>query len=137
MRTSNIFVTVDAVVFKQYPQQPQVLLIQRKNDPFRGQWALPGGFVDQHEDLDAAAQRELEEETSLQNIVLKQFHAFGKPHRDPRAHTVSVAYVGIADDTAVATAADDATDAQWFSVRDLPEVAFDHRDIISLALKKL
>ncbi|MBP9793937.1 MAG: NUDIX hydrolase [Flavobacterium sp.] len=134
MYTSKIFVTVDVVLIK--PKLQQLLLIQRKKEPFKDCWALPGGFVDENEDLEAAAKRELLEETNVKVDSLVQIGAFGKPFRDPRSHTVSVAYFGnVADDT-VAIAADDANEANWFPIQDLPELAFDHQDIISNALKK-
>lgn len=136
MRTSKIFVTVDAVIFRQIENAWHLLLIKRKNDPFKGQWALPGGFVDEGEDLPDAAARELEEETGLVVKNIEQLGAFGKPGRDPRQHTVSVAYTGFADENAEATGADDADEAQWFSVKSLPELAFDHLDIVTLAVEK-
>lgn len=137
MRTSKIFVTVDAVIFKEAGNDHHILLIQRKNDPFKGQWALPGGFVDEHEDLKDAAMRELEEETSLKVTEMEQLGAFGKPHRDPRHHTVSVAYMGFAAGDDEVKGADDANDARWFSILRLPELAFDHTDIINEAIKKI
>lgn len=136
MRTSKIFVTTDAVVFKKIDGINHVLFIKRKNDPDKGKWALPGGFVDENEDLPDAAARELQEETGLVVKDLQQLGAFGKPGRDPRQHTVSVVYVGFADDNAEAVGADDAEEAQWFSVKYLPELAFDHTDIVTLALEK-
>lgn len=137
MKTSNIFVTVDAVIFKEAGNDCHILLIQRKNDPFKGMWALPGGFVDEHEDLEEAAKRELQEETGLNIKQLSQLGAYGKPYRDPRHHTVSVAYTGFAEADAEIKGADDAEDARWFSIIRLPELAFDHADIISDAIKKL
>ena len=134
MRTSKIFVTVDAVIFKMAANDLKLLLVQRKNDPYKGNWALPGGFVDESEDLPVAALRELQEETGLVVNNLQQLGAFGKPGRDPRQHTISIAYTGFADENAQAIAADDAADAQWFSVKSLPELAFDHADIVALAL---
>ena len=93
MRTSKIFVTVDAVIVKKSADN-QLLLIKRKNEPFQSCWALPGGFVDENEDLEVAAKRELEEETQIKIDSLQQFGAFGKPFRDPRGHMISVAYFG-------------------------------------------
>lgn len=136
MRTSKIFVTTDAVIFKKIDGQNHILFIKRKNDPDKGKWALPGGFVDENEDLPDAAKRELQEETGLIINDMEQLGAFGKPGRDPRHHTISVAYTGFAPDDAVAVAADDAEEAQWFSVKTLPEMAFDHADIVTLALQK-
>lgn len=136
MRTSKIFVTVDAVIFKKTDSGYQILFIKRKNDPFKGKWALPGGFVDENEDLFDAANRELLEETGVKVVQLEQLAAFGKPGRDPRQHTVSIAYTGFADEDAKAIAADDADEAQWFSIDTLPELAFDHADIVKVALDK-
>ncbi|WP_116787930.1 NUDIX domain-containing protein [Flavobacterium psychrotrophum] len=136
MRTSKIFVTTDAVIFKKIDGINHILFIKRKNDPGKGKWALPGGFVDEGEDLPDAAARELQEETGLVVKDLQQLGAFGKPGRDPRQHTVSVVYVGFADDNAEAVGADDAEEAQWFSVKYLPNLAFDHTDIVTLALEK-
>jgi 8-oxo-dGTP diphosphatase len=136
MRTSKIFVTVDALVFKQIENTWYILLIKRKNDPFIGKWALPGGFVDEGEDLPVAAARELKEETGLVINDMDQLGAFGKPGRDPRQHTVSIAYTGFADVNAQAVGADDAEEAQWFSVKSLPQLAFDHLDVVTLAVEK-
>ncbi len=136
MRTSKIFVTVDAVIFRKTTAATELLLIKRKNDPFKGKWALPGGFVDEGEDLAVAAKRELLEETGLKADRLEQLGAFGKPGRDPRQHTVSVAYTGFVESDTMVMAADDADEAQWFSVKVLPELAFDHADIVNLALEK-
>lgn len=136
MRTSKIFVTTDAIIFRKAGTGHEILFIKRKNEPFKGQWAIPGGFVDEGEDLPDAARRELREETGLEVGELEQLGAFGKPGRDPRQHTVSVAYVGFAKENAIAIAADDAAEAKWFSVKVLPELAFDHADIVTLALQK-
>ncbi|HEX9979122.1 MAG TPA: NUDIX hydrolase [Flavobacterium sp.] len=137
MRQSKIFVTVDAVTIRRKSGPGELLLIKRKNDPFKGSWALPGGFVDEGEDLEEAARRELEEETGLKADTMEQLKAFGKPGRDPRHHTVSVAFLCYVPDNAEAAAADDAAEADWFPVDKLPELAFDHRDIINYALTKL
>lgn len=135
MRTSDIFVTVDAVVLTMSPKN-KILLIKRKNEPFKGRWALPGGFVDPGEDLADAARRELLEETGIEAIETSQIGAFGKPGRDPRSHTVSVAFRFDVPENTVAIAADDASDADWFPIEALPEMAFDHAEIIATALKK-
>lgn len=136
MERSKIYVTVDAVVFRPAADSYELLFIKRKNEPFKGRWALPGGFVEEHEDLRDAAARELQEETGLKVTALEQLGAFGKPHRDPRHHTVSVAYIAFVDENAEPVAADDADEAKWFSVKSLPEMAFDHDDIVNLALQK-
>jgi 8-oxo-dGTP diphosphatase len=126
-------VTVDIIIFRVFENEPEVLLIKRANDPFKEQWALPGGFVDQDEALEDAAVRELHEETGLSGILLTQMHTFGNPGRDPRGHTVSVVYVGYLPVNAVAKAGDDAAEASWFGVDKLPELAFDHDVIIDMA----
>ena len=136
MKRSQIYVTVDAVVLRRAAESYELLFIKRKNEPFKGKWALPGGFVEEHEDLRDAAARELQEETGLRVTALEQLGTFGKPHRDPRHHTVSVAYIAFVDANAEAIAADDAVEAKWFSVKNLPEMAFDHDDIVNLALQK-
>lgn len=133
--TSKIFVTVDIVVFDY--SLKNILLIQRKNEPYKGMWALPGGFVDENEDLETAARRELKEEASIEVEKLSQVKAFGKPGRDPRQHTVSIAFAGIAAKAVVVQAADDAKDAQWFDRKNLPELAFDHPDILIATYKAL
>jgi 8-oxo-dGTP diphosphatase len=137
MRTSNIFVTVDAVVFRKQSAANEILLIRRKNEPFEDSWALPGGFVDDGEDLEDAAIRELEEETSVKVSNAEQLKAFGKPGRDPRHHTVSVAFMAFVPDNTTAVAADDAKEIGWFRVDDLPALAFDHAEIIAFALTRI
>ena len=137
MHTSNIFVTVDAVVFRKTNHQNMVLLIQRKNEPFKNAWALPGGFVDENEDLESAAKRELTEETGVIIDKMQQLSAFGKPDRDPRQRTISIAFLAFADESHNPVAADDAADAGWFPVEKLPKLAFDHLQIINLALTKI
>jgi 8-oxo-dGTP diphosphatase len=113
-------VTVDMVVFTLRGDDLAVLLIKRKNDPFKGHWALPGGFVDENEALERAAARELEEETGLTHPRFEQLGAFGDPGRDPRGHTVSVAYLSyIGAERAVITAGDDAAEAKWHSLAEL------------------
>lgn len=136
MRKSNIFLTVDAVIVKKTQSDYSILLIKRANEPFKNDWALPGGFVDQDEDLMDAAIRELFEETTIKTDHLEQIGAFGKPFRDPRSHTVSVAYFGMVPENAVAIAADDAKEAAWFPIKELPKLAFDHQEIVTLALQK-
>jgi len=130
-------VTVDAVVFAGPPERRRVLLVQRKHPPFSGEWALPGGFVDMEETLEAAAARELLEETGLDGVALRQFHTFGDPGRDPRGRTISVAYVAELKAEVEAAGADDAADARWFALDALPALAFDHARILAYALKEL
>ncbi len=132
----NIKLTVDAVIFSKHEKSTYVLLVKRKNAPFKGQWVLPGGFVDEHEDLEQAAKRELEEETSLKTQILTQLKAYGTPGRDPRGHTVTVAFWGIVDKaSAKIKAADDADKAKWWDIELLPKLGFDHADILHEALK--
>ena len=133
MRKQNIAVTVDAVIFFRKADILNVLLIQRKNEPFRDQWALPGGFLEENESMEEGAIRELEEETGLKLEKLQQVGAFGTPGRDPRGRTISIAFVGLIGTEAKVKANDDAVDAKWFSLNDLPNLAFDHRKIISEA----
>lgn len=137
MRISNIFVAVDVLLFKEIDNSTFILLIKRKNVPFINSWALPGGFVDKNEDLEDAAKRELEEETQIKVKGLEQLKAFGKPFRDPRNHVVSIAFVGYVTSETEAFAGDDAKEAKWFSLKDLPKLAFDHDEIINFALLKL
>ncbi len=121
--------TVDAIVLKK-THVVQVLLIQRANEPFKEMWAFPGGFVDMDETVEEAVVRELEEETSLSGIELKQFHTFSAVDRDPRHRTVSVVFYGFANEKAKPIAGDDAKNAQWFDLDNLPKLAFDHQEIL-------
>lgn len=135
MYTSKIFVTVDIVLIKD-TNPKQLLLIKRKNEPFKDCWALPGGFVDENEDLEIAAKRELEEETQVKITDLIQIGAYGKPFRDPRSHVVSIAYFGTVNESTIAKASDDAKEVNWFAINNLPELAFDHIDIINDTINK-
>lgn len=131
-------VTVDGVVFGYDEADLKVLLIQRDQPPYRGKWALPGGFVDMNESLEAAARRELEEETGVTELYLEQLYTFGEPKRDPRERVISVAYyalVKLADHTV--RAASDARNVAWFPVANLPALAFDHEEILDVALRRL
>lgn len=121
---------------KQTAHESQILLIKRKNEPFKGCWALPGGFVDEKEDLHQAALRELMEETQVKGADLKQIGAFGNPNRDPRGHMVSVAYFGTLTEEVIAIASDDAKEIGWFSLKKLPALAFDHAEIISEGISR-
>jgi 8-oxo-dGTP diphosphatase len=130
---------VDAVVFGFDYGDLKILLIKRGLEPFIGQWALPGGFVRKGESPDRAVRRELAEETGIaQEVFLEQLYTFGEPDRDPRGWVLTVAHfalVKLSDFTI--KAATDAKDVQWFRVSDLPQLAFDHAKIISMALQRL
>jgi len=130
--------TVDCVVFGLDDDELEVLLIQRGLEPFKGSWALPGGFVRVDETLEDAARRELQEETGLAIGYLEQLYTFGAVERDPRERVVSVAYTALVklSDHQV-RAATDARDVAWFGVHDLPSLAFDHVEIFQLALERL
>src|SRR5437588_7483049 len=130
--------TVDCVVFGFDEGELKVLLIQRGLEPFKGRWALPGGFVRVDETVDAAARRELSEETGLTNVFLEQLYTFGAVDRDPRERVVSVAHsalVRLAEDPASGAA--DASAAAWFPVAKPPALAFDHAEILRTALCRL
>ena len=131
MRKQNIAVTVDAVIFYRKVNSLYVLLIKRKNEPFLEQWALPGGFLEENEPMEEGAKRELEEETGLKIEKLQQVGAFGTPGRDPRGRTISIAYVGLIDTEPKLKASDDALEVKWFNLNDLPDLAFDHSEIIN------
>src|SRR5919201_2503311 len=130
--------TVDAVVFGLDDEDLKVLLIQRGLEPFKGKWALPGGFVRVDETLDEAARRELAEEAGLEGVFLEQLYTFGAVNRDPRERVVSVAYYALVKLAAHETkAATDAADARWFPISKVPKLAFDHADILATALARL
>jgi 8-oxo-dGTP diphosphatase len=137
-------VAADCVIFAMREEDLAVLLVQRKNPPFRGAWALPGGFVNPDEPLAHAAARELHEETGITGVPLEQLGAFGDPGRDPRGHTVSVVYYSFLVVASNPVAADDAADAAWVSLRSLSQrgkgeikLAFDHAGIIATAHRRL
>ncbi|NLF84213.1 MAG: NUDIX hydrolase [Candidatus Gastranaerophilales bacterium] len=133
----NPAVTVDMALFTR-EENPRILLIKRKNPPFQDHWALPGGFMDYDEEIEDAAYRELEEETGITGVRLEQIHAFGKVGRDPRGRTVSIVYRAVVDPATVnVQAGDDAKEAEWFDIRELPPLAFDHAEIIDYAVKTL
>ena len=131
-------VTVDVVTFTLREDDLQVLLIKRRNPPFEGMWAIPGGFVDIAESLEEAALRELEEETGVRDVYLEQLYTFGDVDRDPRGRTITVAYFALVPAHAVQPrAGDDAAEARWWSVCHLPPLAFDHAGILAYALQRL
>lgn len=137
-RLPTLLLTADIVIFTIRDRRLELLLIERANEPFRGCWALPGGFVEPDEDVDAAACRELEEETGVRGHSLAQFHVFGEPSRDPRGRVVTVAYYTLVPANQLSPkAADDAARAQWFDADKLPLLAFDHAAIIAAARRRL
>ena len=131
-------VTTDVVIFTIRDDRLQLLLIRRGGEPFKGMWALPGGFLDIDEDLDQCAARELEEETGLTDVYLEQLYTFGRPQRDPRERVISIAYYALIPSQKMRLqAASDAAEAAWFPVSDLPPLAFDHQEIIRTAHHRL
>lgn len=134
-------VTVDLVIFTIADNDLKVLLIRRGGEPFKGRWALPGGFVEIGESLEKAAARELKEEAGVTNVYLEQLYTFGEPKRDPRGRVISVSYFALVDaDQQRIRAASDATEAEWQSVFDSKlgaKLAFDHKQILDYAVWRL
>ncbi|MBO5593940.1 MAG: NUDIX hydrolase [Prevotella sp.] len=128
-------VTADCIVITK-EAEPKVLLIERGDEPFKGCWAFPGGFMNMDETTEQCAIRELEEETGLKVSEVHQIGAYSKVDRDPRGRTVTVAYLAIVDAPMAVSGQDDAAKAQWFSLSALPELAFDHEEIMQDAIKK-
>ncbi|WP_417592477.1 NUDIX domain-containing protein [Owenweeksia hongkongensis] len=132
MKTTKTEVTTDLVIVKSAQDERQILLIQRKNDPFKGKWALPGGFVETDENILTGAARELKEETGIE-VSEKDLHFIGyfdKPDRDPRGRVISFAFTAEVSSDTKYQAGDDAKNAQWFYIKELPELGFDHKEII-------
>jgi len=131
--------TVDIVIFTVRDAHLQVLLVCRKEPPFEGEWALPGGFVRLEESLEEAAMRELCEETGIQDAYLEQLYTYGCPQRDPRGRVVTVAYYALipSDRSIRMEGGSDVSQARWFPVDALPPLAFDHDEIIAYALRRL
>ena len=137
MPKQNIAVTTDCVVFYTTPEQKvKILLVQRRNDPFKDSWALPGGFLEEEEPLEEGAKRELQEETGLQVFEVHQLSAFGTPGRDPRGRTISIVFWAEVYSEEKVKGSDDAKDAKWFDLEKLPALAFDHKQIIELAASR-
>ena len=129
-------VTADIIIFDK--NKEKILLIERGGEPFKGMWAIPGGFMDMNETIEQTAYRELEEETNLTGIELNQLHTFTAIDRDPRHRTVTTVFYGFLDDNLqTATAGDDAVKAQWFDIYNLPNLAFDHREVIDFFIDKI
>jgi len=137
---SSISVAVDAVVFGYSKTDGvSVLLIQRKYEPFKNSWALPGGFVKENESLEEAVKRELNEETGIEVNYLEQLYSFGAPDRDPRQRVVSVAYLALVKSSKYQQlkASTDAENAKWFNIKSLPKLAFDHKEILRLGIERI
>ncbi len=131
-------ITTDIVLFTIRDKQLKLLLVRRGSEPFKGTWALPGGFMQIDEDLESSARRELAEETGIEGVYLEQLYTFGAVDRDPRERVVTVAYYALAaSDQMVLRAATDAEAVDWFDMDTLPELAFDHRQIVAMAHKRL
>jgi len=138
MIKQNILITVDNIVFSIVDQQLQVLLIKRLIDPFKDMRALPGWFVLENENLEKAANRELEEETSVKNIYLEQLYTFSDVNRDPRGRVISCAYMAlVARENIIIKPGSDASEVQFFSINKLPKLAFDHKKVIEYAFQRL
>ncbi len=138
--TQNIQVAVDAIVFGYSKEEGvSILLIKRKYEPFKGSWAIPGGFVLDHESLEDSVARELQEETGIKINYLEQLYTFGKPDRDPRTRILSVAYFGLVKSNQFEKlkATTDAEAAEWFNFKHLPRLAFDHKKILNVAIHRL
>jgi len=138
-KKQDIKVTVDAIVFG-YNQENgiSVLLIKRKIAPYINEWALPGGFVLNHETLEEAVERELREEAGIKIDYIEQLFTFGKPDRDPRKRIISISYFALVKSADFRLfAASDAAEAAWFSIYDLPRLAFDHKEIVEKAVARL
>jgi len=132
-------VTTDAVVFGFDGERLNVLLIERGGEPFKGAWALPGGFITQKDvSAQAAVYRELHEETNVKGIYLEELHTFSEEGRDPRERVITIAFFAlVVKDHYQIKGGDDARNAEWFPIDELPDLAFDHNDIITLALERL
>jgi len=128
-------VTADCIVITK-EAEPKVLLIERGGEPFKGCWALPGGFMNMDETTEQCAFRELEEETGLKIGEVHQIGAYSRVDRDPRGRTITVAYLAVVDAPIAVKGQDDAAKAQWFPLSALPELAFDHEEIMRDAIKK-
>lgn len=129
-------VTTDCVIFGYDGKELKVLLIERGIEPFKGCWAFPGGFLDMDEDALAGARRELKEETGLENAFIEQFHTFSEPGRDPRGRVITIAHYALVKIQEV-EGGDDAAQARWFPIGEVPPLAFDHDRILRMAMSRL
>ena len=129
-------VTTDCVIFGYDGKELKVLLIERGIEPFKGCWAFPGGFLNMDEDALAGARRELKEETGLEDAFIEQFHTFSEPGRDPRGRVITVAHYALVKIQEV-EGGDDAAQARWFPIGEVPPLAFDHDRILRMAMSRL
>lgn len=129
-------VTTDCVIFGFDGVELNVLLVERGIEPFKGKWALPGGFLNPVESAEEGARRELKEETGLEQAYMEQFHTYSAPDRDPRERVITVAFLALVKIQDV-KGGDDAADARWFPVSEVPQLAFDHDVILRDALARL
>lgn len=128
--------TTDCVIFGYDGKELKVLLIERGIEPFKGCWAFPGGFLNMDEDALAGARRELKEETGLEDAFIEQFHTFSEPGRDPRGRVITIAHYALVKIQEV-EGGDDAAQARWFSIGEVPPLAFDHDRILRMAMSRL
>ena len=129
-------VTTDCVIFGYDGKELKVLLIERGIEPFKGCWAFPGGFLNMDEDALAGARRELKEETGLEDAFIEQFHTFSEPGRDPRGRVITIAHYALVKIQGV-EGGDDAAQARWFPIGEVPPLAFDHDRILRMAMSRL
>ena len=129
-------VTTDCVIFGYDGKELKVLLIERGIEPFKGCWAFPGGFLNMDEDALAGARRELKEETGLEDAFIEQFHTFSEPGRDPRGRVITIAHYALVKIQEV-EGGDDAAQARWFPIGEVPPLAFDHDRILRMAMSRL
>lgn len=140
MIKQKIYVGTDALVFSKTSGELQILLIKRGNEPYKGRWAFPGGFLEDDEEIEAGVVRELEEETGMKLPTMTQLRAFGGVDRDPRFRCISVAHYAIVDAKQhPVEGGDDAAEAHWVNVKDIDKdnLAFDHNEILTYALERL
>ena len=131
-------VTTDLVIFTIKNNSLKALLVKRDVEPFKNKWALPGGFVRIEESLEDSAKRELFEETGVKNVYLEQLYSFGNPKRDPRGRVITISYFALINSEKVKLkASTDVSEAKWFSVSKIPSLAFDHKDILDYAIKRI
>lgn len=136
-KEADIRLTVDLVVLTIRDGALHVLLIQRGIEPFKGRWALPGGFILKGESLEDAARRELEEETGVDDVYLEQLYTFGEPGRDPRGRVVTVAYYALIASDVEVMGGSDAVEAKWYPVSRTPSLAFDHKGILEYTIERI